>query len=164
MSIFSKLRNAKKAADKHKQGTKPTEEPKAVTPYKHVPTHAAIDALSGAPSSWQHADRASIRYQNDKRRSQMGMARNYSGLSNATSVNTALNRNSSYNSADTQLSRESQPRLEMRRSQSGLQVYENWEESESHRRSHRISRHGKSPLASTRWSPDVSRLTRECGV
>jgi len=164
MSIFSKLKNAKKAADQHKQVTKATEETNVVTPYKHVPTHAAIDALSGAPSSWQHSDRASIRYQNNKRRSLMGMARNSSDLSNATSINTVLNRNSSYNSAETFLSREPQPRLEIRKSQLGLQAYENWEESGSYRRGHRISRHGKSPLASTRLSSSVPISTRECGV
>jgi len=164
MSIFSKLRNAKKAADKHK-GAKAVVETKPVTPYKHVPTHAAIDALSGAPSSWQHSDRDSIRYQNEKRRSQMGMVRNYSGLSNATSINTAINRNSSYNSSETHLSRESQPRPETRRSHLGFQAFENWgEESESYRRSQRVSKHGKSPLGSTRSSPNVPVLTRECGT
>jgi hypothetical protein len=51
MSIFSKVRNAKKAADQHKQQQAEVEKPKAA-PYKHVPTHAAQDAMSSAPSSW----------------------------------------------------------------------------------------------------------------
>ena len=157
MSIFSKLKNAKKAADKHK-GEKAADETKPITPYKHTITHAALDAVTGAPSSWQHLDRASIRYQNNKRRSQMGMSRNYSGLSNTTSVNTAINRNSSYNSSDTHFSRDSQPRVESQR------TYENWEENEMYRRSHRISRHGKSPLGSTRSSSILPPSTQSYDV
>lgn len=152
MSIFSKLRNAKKAADKHK-GEKAADEVKPVTPYRHIPTHAAIDALSGAPSSWQLEDRASIRYQNQKRRSEMALSRNYSGLSQATSLNTSINRNSSYNSSASAGSRGSRPRIETRRSQTGYHGHDGFESPEF--RSHRASRMimGKSPLGSTPISP-----------
>ncbi|KAL8827661.1 MAG: hypothetical protein Q9191_003055 [Dirinaria sp. TL-2023a] len=72
MSIFSKLSQAKKAAKSHKeaqaQQKAPEVEDKPI-PYKHVVTHAAIDALSGAPSSWREADRAAIKATNEKRRS-----------------------------------------------------------------------------------------------
>ena len=148
MSIFSKFSRAKRAAEKHKTLKAAKEEPKEAPPYRHTPTHAAVDALSGAPSSWQHEDREAIRFQNDKRRSQM--IRTPSHLSNATSINTAINRNSSFNSSDTYGTRES--RLEMRRSQVQMAYpggYDHYTENPGYR----ISRsYAKSPLASTRAS------------
>jgi len=92
MSIFAKIRGAKKAAEEHKNATannntaEVSEKPAA---YKHVPTHAAVDALSGAPSTWKAEDRTLIKAQH-KRRS--AMIRNNSGLS---TVNT-LPRTGSY--------------------------------------------------------------------
>lgn len=75
--------------------------PKKV-PYKHVPTHAAFDALSGAPSSWKHDDRSKIK-EHHQRRSKMAISRTGSSLSTGSFMNaaggpTALPRNSSYNS------------------------------------------------------------------
>lgn len=57
MSIFSKVKNAKKAADQHKhkqqeQRQSESDDKPKPQPYRHVPTHAAQDALSSAPSSW----------------------------------------------------------------------------------------------------------------
>ncbi|KAL8682605.1 MAG: hypothetical protein Q9186_001378 [Xanthomendoza sp. 1 TL-2023] len=81
MSIFSKIKGAKKAADKHKQAKAteiPVEVKAAPVPYRHIPTHAAVDALTGAPSSWREEDRAAIKHQH-KRRSMM--TRNSSTLS-----------------------------------------------------------------------------------
>jgi hypothetical protein len=49
MSIFGKIRSAKKAAEEHRKSeivTAPDLEVKK--PYKHVPTHAAHDAVSGS--------------------------------------------------------------------------------------------------------------------
>jgi len=74
-------------------------------PYKHIPTHAAVDALSGAPSSWKHEDRPKIK-EHHKRRSQMVISRTGSSLSTVSYMNAAagpssippLPRNSSYNS------------------------------------------------------------------
>ena len=81
MSIFSKIKGAKKAADKHKQA-KSTEVPVEIkdtpVPYRHIPTHAAVDALTGAPASWREEDRVAIKHQH-KRRSMM--TRNSSTLS-----------------------------------------------------------------------------------
>ncbi|KAL9042490.1 MAG: hypothetical protein Q9214_003766 [Letrouitia sp. 1 TL-2023] len=77
MSIFSKIKGAKKAADKHKQ-EQASAEKRAQVPYRHIPTHAAVDALIGAPSSWREEDRAAIKHQH-KRRSMM--SRNSSALS-----------------------------------------------------------------------------------
>lgn len=74
-------------------------------PYKHVPTHAAFDALSGAPASWNYDDRPKIKEQN-KRRSQMAISRTGSSLSTVSYMNAAASsssapyipRNVSYNS------------------------------------------------------------------
>ncbi|KAL5331674.1 hypothetical protein ACEPPN_001209 [Leptodophora sp. 'Broadleaf-Isolate-01'] len=105
MSIFSKLKASKKAAKDHKAAEK-QKEPAAVVPYKHTPTHAAVDALSGAPSSWSRDDRSKIKAQH-KRRSEMVMTRTPSSLSTISYMNSAagpssqappLPRNSSYNS------------------------------------------------------------------
>lgn len=139
MSIFSKIKGAKKAADQHKE-VKPqsSEAPKKVA-YKHVPTHAAIDALSGAPSSWKEEDRAAIRIQNHRR-----ISRNNSDLSFATSINTSINRNASYNSSDAPSSQASRPRMQTRRSHLGFQGYDGYS-------NHRPNL-GKSPLASNRMS------------
>ncbi|KAI4215340.1 MAG: hypothetical protein LQ351_002240 [Letrouitia transgressa] len=78
MSIFSKIRGAKKAADKHKQEQASAGKKEGQVPYRHIPTHAAVDALTGAPSSWREEDRAAIKHQH-KRRSMM--SRNSSALS-----------------------------------------------------------------------------------
>lgn len=112
MSIFSKLSQAKKAAKSHKeaqaQQKAPEVEDKPI-PYKHVVTHAAIDALSGAPSSWREADRAAIKATNEKRRSM--------ATRNSSSLSSTLPRNSSYGSASNySYSRPMPPRMEHRRS------------------------------------------------
>lgn len=111
MSIFSKLSRAKKAAKNHKeaqQGPPPETVDKPV-PYRHVITHAAIDALSGAPSSWREADRLAIKATNEKRKS--AVTRNSSNLSST------LPRNASYSTASNHsYSRPMAPRLDHRRS------------------------------------------------
>ena len=108
MSVFSKIKQGRKAAKDHKAKTeeenKENSEPVKV-PYKHVPTHAAVDALSGAPSSWKHEDRPKIK-QHHQRRSQMTISRTQSTLSTVSFANSAagpssvpeLPRTSSYNS------------------------------------------------------------------
>ena len=117
MSIFSKIKGAKKAAKDHKQaqqgaGVAPEIVDKPI-PYKHVPTHAAIDAMAGAPASYKEADQAEIKATNEKRRSMM--TQNSSAAS--TTLNTTLNRNSSYGSTSNfSYSRPMPPRLEQRRS------------------------------------------------
>ncbi|PSN74136.1 hypothetical protein BS50DRAFT_8962 [Corynespora cassiicola Philippines] len=54
MSIFSRLKKAKKAAEDHKKAAEsPAAEPKPPpVPYKHKPTHAAEDALAASPMAW----------------------------------------------------------------------------------------------------------------
>ncbi|CRK44753.1 hypothetical protein BN1723_006279 [Verticillium longisporum] len=68
MSILSSLKKSRQSAKEHnkKEAEKALEEHKQV-PYRHVPTHAAIDALAAAPSSWKHDDRPKILEQNRRR-------------------------------------------------------------------------------------------------
>ncbi|CAL3968059.1 unnamed protein product [Diplocarpon coronariae] len=109
MSIFGKINRSRKAAKEHKASATKEKGPEKVVqnpPYKHVPTHAAVDALSGAPSSWNQNDRPRIREQH-KRRSEMNFSRRASS-SNASAYNQVaagpsasippLPRNSSYSS------------------------------------------------------------------
>ncbi|KAF7856289.1 hypothetical protein EAF04_009817 [Stromatinia cepivora] len=93
MSIFSKIKGSKKAAQQHKEKAiaegnqqKKSEEEVTKVPYKHIPTHAAVDALSGAPSSWKNEDRTKIR-EHHKRRGQMTISRTHSTLSTISSMN-----------------------------------------------------------------------------
>ncbi|KAK1594307.1 uncharacterized protein LY79DRAFT_589159 [Colletotrichum navitas] len=67
MSVFSLIKRSRQQAKEHKQkqAEKTVEAPKE--PYKHVPTHAAFDALSGAPSSFKEEDRPRIMEQNRRR-------------------------------------------------------------------------------------------------
>ncbi|CAD0099237.1 unnamed protein product [Aureobasidium mustum] len=70
MSIISKLKGAKKAADDHKAKTEQEPKPTTATaPYKHVPTHAATDAMTSSPGGWKAEE---IAYQNKARLSRIG--------------------------------------------------------------------------------------------
>ncbi|CAD0110060.1 unnamed protein product [Aureobasidium uvarum] len=70
MSIISKLKGAKKAADDHKAKTDEQDtKPVATVPYKHVPTHAATDAMTSSPGGWKSEE---IAYQNKARLSRIG--------------------------------------------------------------------------------------------
>jgi hypothetical protein len=61
MSVFSKIKRSRQQAKEHNQKeAEKAQKEAAHAPYRHVPTHAAIDALSGAPPSWKHDDRAKI--------------------------------------------------------------------------------------------------------
>lgn len=106
MSVFSKILASRKAAKEHKNKVAEKEKEPAKVVYKHVPTHAAVDALSGAPSSWKHEDRPKIK-EHHKRRSEMVISRTGSSLSHMSYMNAAagsssnippLPRNSSYSS------------------------------------------------------------------
>ena len=70
MSFFSKLRNSKKAAHEVKlaRAAEEQKERQVKPPYKHIPTHAASDALRIAPpSASADENRAAIRAQNVRR-------------------------------------------------------------------------------------------------
>ena len=51
MPFFSKIKKAKEAADEHKKEVAAQVEAKPKIPYKHVPVHAGIDALSATPTT-----------------------------------------------------------------------------------------------------------------
>ncbi|KAJ9639342.1 hypothetical protein H2201_004079 [Coniosporium apollinis] len=70
MSFFKRMKNAKAAADQHKRSASQAEAAKPV-PYKHVPTHAAQDAMAGAPSNWNSAENKARIIAQNKRRSAM---------------------------------------------------------------------------------------------
>jgi hypothetical protein len=106
MSVFSKIKLSKKAAKEHKEKAAEKNKGPVKIPYKHIPTHAAVDALSGAPSSWKVEDRSKIK-EYYKRRSQMALSRTGSSLSTVSYMNSVagpssaaptLPRNSSYSS------------------------------------------------------------------
>jgi hypothetical protein len=74
MSVFTIIKRGmqqakelsqKQAAQKQKEDAK--------VPYKHVPTHAAVDAMSGAPSTWRAEDKPRI-IEEHRRRSAMAAA------------------------------------------------------------------------------------------
>ncbi|KAI1486902.1 hypothetical protein F5X96DRAFT_681653 [Biscogniauxia mediterranea] len=83
MSVFSLIKRGRQQAKEHNaKQAKQTEKAKEDPPkqaYKHVVSHAAIDALATAPSSWKHDDRPKIMEQN-KRRSAMASNGNGSGM------------------------------------------------------------------------------------
>lgn len=71
MSVFSMIKRGRQAAKVHREEqVKREQEEAAKPPYKHIPKHAAIDAMSGGPGGWRENDRARIVEQN-KRRSAM---------------------------------------------------------------------------------------------
>ena len=98
------MKNAKKAADQHKDikaqaATPPDDNKPKEAPYKHVPSHALQDALAGVPSAFREQDRELIKEHN-KRRSLM--TRNSSYMSTASAANSVHNlpRNVSRHSVD----------------------------------------------------------------
>ncbi|KAI4286483.1 MAG: hypothetical protein L6R35_004264 [Caloplaca aegaea] len=126
MSIFSKIKGAKKAAEKHKQAKAseiPVEKKDAPVPYRHIPTHAAADALTGTPSSWREEDRAAIQHHH-KRRSMM--------TRNSSMISGTLHPSSSYTGSEfsngvgpaASSSRPSPTRLETRKSYQGTGHYQ----------------------------------------
>ncbi|KAI0380023.1 hypothetical protein F5Y04DRAFT_104536 [Hypomontagnella monticulosa] len=81
MSVFSIIKRGRAQAKEHnaKKAEKAKEETVKL-PYKHVVSHAAIDALSGAPSSWKQADRTRIMEQNKRRTAMAASETNMAGM------------------------------------------------------------------------------------
>ncbi|OTA69411.1 hypothetical protein K449DRAFT_396745 [Hypoxylon sp. EC38] len=81
MSVFSIIKRGRAQAKEHnaKKAEKAKEEAVKL-PYKHVVTHAASDALSGAPSSWRHTDKPKIMEQNKRRTAIMESETNMAGM------------------------------------------------------------------------------------
>ena len=97
MSVFSKIKRSKKAAEAHKasEANKENEVPKVA--YKHVPQHAASDARSGCPQAWVDLNREKI-VEHNKRASraarEQANARREQAASRASSIRSAQSGNS----------------------------------------------------------------------
>ncbi|KAK0735802.1 hypothetical protein B0T21DRAFT_384563 [Apiosordaria backusii] len=81
MSMFSFIRKGRQAAKEHKaekaeKAKKEAEKP----PYKHIPKHAAIDAISSGPGGWRTEDRQKIVDQNKRRSAMTTNGMNMTGL------------------------------------------------------------------------------------
>lgn len=74
MSVFGLIKKGRQAAKEHKASVAEKQKAEAEKPaYRHVPTHAAVDALASAPSGWRHEDQPRILEQN-RRRSAMALS------------------------------------------------------------------------------------------
>lgn len=68
MSVFSMIKRGRQAAKEHRAEQAEREKKEAEKPpYRHIPKHAAIDALSGGPAGWREHDRRRIVEQNRRR-------------------------------------------------------------------------------------------------
>lgn len=65
MGMFSRFRKTSKTDKRQSKGKQ--RESYSKPRYMHVPTHAAVDALNGAPSSWKREDSVKIRELNARR-------------------------------------------------------------------------------------------------
>ncbi|GAW16065.1 hypothetical protein ANO14919_054880 [Xylariales sp. No.14919] len=81
MSVFSIIKRGRAQAKEHSAKQADKDKSEAVKlPYKHVPTHAATDAIATAPSSWKQDDRSKIREQNRRRSAMMANGMSHGGL------------------------------------------------------------------------------------
>ncbi|TGJ87178.1 hypothetical protein E0Z10_g1567 [Xylaria hypoxylon] len=81
MSVFSIIKRGRAQAKEHSAKQVDKDQTESVKlPYKHVPTHAATDAIATAPASWKQNDRSKIREQNRRRSAMMANGTSHSGL------------------------------------------------------------------------------------
>lgn len=81
MSMFSMIKRGRQAAKEHRaEQAKKEKEEAQKPPYKHVPKHAAIDAMSGGPGGWRENDRAKIVEQNRRRSAMTASGVGMSGM------------------------------------------------------------------------------------
>lgn len=96
MSVFSLIKRSRQAAKEENAKKAEKEKAEAKVPYKHVPKHAAVDALLGGPTGWKEADRVRIMEENRRRSAMtangMGMP---SGLSTPVHAGVFTRENSS---------------------------------------------------------------------
>lgn len=85
MSIWDRIRGAKRAADQHQNRTSEQQQhtPLTVQPYHHVPTHARQDAMHAMPGAAVEDTRRRIKEQH-QRRSALGLN---SGSNRSSSAN-----------------------------------------------------------------------------
>ncbi|KAK3339384.1 hypothetical protein B0H65DRAFT_433446 [Neurospora tetraspora] len=67
MSVFSLIKRSRQAAKEQNAKKAEKDKAEAKVPYKHVPKHAAVDALMGGPTGWKEADRLRIMEENRRR-------------------------------------------------------------------------------------------------
>ncbi|KAL7788717.1 hypothetical protein V8C37DRAFT_411536 [Trichoderma ceciliae] len=91
MSIFSRMRKSRQQAKEHnaKLAELEKKEEGEKVPYRHVPTHAATDAIASAPPSWREADRQKIQEQN-RRRSAMAASGHHMNMPGVPRVGSSL--------------------------------------------------------------------------
>ncbi|KAJ4416444.1 hypothetical protein N0V85_002278 [Neurospora sp. IMI 360204] len=96
MSVFSLIKRSRQAAKEQNAKKAEKDKAEAKVPYKHVPKHAAVDALMGGPTGWKEADRLRIMEENRRRSAMtangMGMP---SGLSTPVHAGVFTRANSS---------------------------------------------------------------------
>lgn len=146
MSIFSKIKSSKKAAEEHKaqKAAKQAEEQKpAPAPYRHVPKHAAQDALVGTPGAVAHD---AIREANKERAM---YTRNTFYSSSAPSLKSAPGTPRGHSRSSSRV----RPVLQDRSSHPGYASYQGSGLSLEERRSRANSRFGKSPLSTVATTP-----------
>ncbi|KXX80259.1 hypothetical protein MMYC01_203600 [Madurella mycetomatis] len=81
MSVFSMIKRGRQAAKEHRAEQAEKEKKEAAKPpYKHIPKHAAIDALSGGPAGWREHDRQRIVEQNRRRSAMTASGVGMSGM------------------------------------------------------------------------------------
>ncbi|GAB1318870.1 hypothetical protein MFIFM68171_09080 [Madurella fahalii] len=81
MSVFSMIKRGRQAAKEHRAEQAEKEKKEAAKPpYKHIPKHAAIDALSGGPAGWREQDRQRIVEQNRRRSAMTASGVGMSGM------------------------------------------------------------------------------------
>ncbi|KAL2134673.1 hypothetical protein VTI74DRAFT_11184 [Chaetomium olivicolor] len=91
MSVFSMIKRGRQAAKEHRAERAEKEKKEAEKPpYKHIPKHAAIDALSGGPAGWRENDRVRILEQNRRRSAMTASGVGMSGV--VTPVNMGIPR------------------------------------------------------------------------
>ncbi|KAK3898766.1 hypothetical protein C8A05DRAFT_18708 [Staphylotrichum tortipilum] len=81
MSVFSMIKRGRRAAKEHRaEQAKKEKEESQKAPYKHVPRHAATDAMSGGPAGWRENDRHRIVEQNRRRSAMTASGVGMSGM------------------------------------------------------------------------------------
>ncbi|KZM23531.1 uncharacterized protein EKO05_0011237 [Ascochyta rabiei] len=93
MAFFSKIKKAKEAAAEHKKEAATQEPQKPKVPYKHIPVHAAADALSATPTTIRAEDlRERIAAARRSRSMSSASANPRSGVALYQTVNTPTSR------------------------------------------------------------------------
>ncbi|KAH8681481.1 hypothetical protein BX600DRAFT_505162 [Xylariales sp. PMI_506] len=100
MAVLSLIKRGRQQAKEHNQKQAEKAKNEAVQlQYTHVPTHAAADALTGTPSSWQQDYRPRILEQNRRRAAMAALGTNPAVVSRTGSSLSYVSYPSTYNSS-----------------------------------------------------------------